>query len=436
MKIKFYGAASEVGRSCIRIETKESKILLDCGIKMSEPAEFPLIPDEKLIDLDAILISHAHLDHCGYLAHALSVGFKGKIYATKPTFELANILINDYIKISNPDNITKEGCSKLPKQFSLKAYHEVFTINDIKVKFLEAGHVLGSAMIELELKNEKLLYTGDVNFRTTKLLDPGYSKDLSEVTLITESTYGGDEDMFPSEKITLSNMASSITETLKSNSKVIIPSFGIGRAQEVVFILNDYIRSGIIPSVPIYMDGMVNKAMKIHRHNVIYCRDELQKRILMNDDDPFKSKNFVHVLTIKERKKLIKSTEPCIIVTTSGMLSGGPVLKYLENLGHISGNKLIFVGYQAEGTRGRQLLDGNRIITIGKKKVNVKLTIERYNLSAHADRQQLLHFISKIKNLKNIFIVHGEKIKSEQLKASISKKYNVVVPSLLDEFSV
>ena len=436
MKIKFYGAASEVGRSCILIETKETKILLDCGVKVSEPPEFPLIPDEKLAELDAIIISHAHLDHCGYLAHALSVGFSGSIYATKPTFELVNILVNDYIKISNPDNVTKEGVAKLPKHFKLKEYREVFTIKDIKAKFLEAGHVLGSAMIELEVRNERLLYTGDVNFRTTKLLDPGYSKDLSEVTLITESTYGGDDDMFPSEKTILSSMATSIAETLKSNSKVIIPSFGVGRAQEVVLILDDYIRSGVIPPVSIYMDGMVNKAMKIHRHNVIYCRDELQKRILMNDDDPFKSKNFVHVLTIKERKKVMKSTEPCIIVTTSGMLSGGPVLKYLENLGHISTNKLIFVGYQGEGTRGRQLLEGNRIITIGKKKVNIKMIIERYNLSAHADRQQLLHFISKINNLKNIFIVHGEKVKSEQLKASIGKKYNVVVPSLLDEFNV
>ncbi len=436
MKIKFYGAASEVGRSCILIETKETKILLDCGVKVSEPPEFPLIPDEKLAELDAIIISHAHLDHCGYLAHALSVGFSGSIYATKPTFELVNILVNDYIKISNPDNVTKEGVAKLPKHFKLKEYREVFTIKDINAKFLEAGHVLGSAMIELEVRNERLLYTGDVNFRTTKLLDPGYSKDLSEVTLITESTYGGDDDMFPSEKTILSSMATSIAETLKSNSKVIIPSFGVGRAQEVVLILDDYIRSGVIPPVSIYMDGMVNKAMKIHRHNVIYCRDELQKRILMNDDDPFKSKNFVHVLTIKERKKVMKSTEPCIIVTTSGMLSGGPVLKYLENLGHISTNKLIFVGYQGEGTRGRQLLEGNRIITIGKKKVNIKMIIERYNLSAHADRQQLLHFISKINNLKNIFIVHGEKVKSEQLKASIGKKYNVVVPSLLDEFNV
>ncbi len=436
MKVKFYGAASEVGRSCILIETKDAKVLLDCGVKVSEPPEFPLIPDEKLRELDAIIISHAHLDHCGYLAHALSIGFSGYIYATKPTFELITILVNDYVKISNPDNVTKEGLSKLSKAFKLKEYREVFTIKDINVKFLEAGHVLGSAMIELDVRNENLLYTGDVNFRTTKLLDPGYSKDLKERTLIIESTYGGNEDMFPSEKITLTSMASSIAETLKSNSKVIIPSFGIGRAQEVVLTLDDYIRSGVIPSVPIYMDGMVNKAMKIHRHNVIYCRDELQKRILMNDDDPFKSKNFVHVLTIKERKKVIKSTEPCIIVTTSGMLSGGPILKYLENLGHISTNKLIFVGYQGEGTRGRQLLEGNRIITIGKKKVNIKMIIERYNLSAHADRQQLLHFISKINSLKNIFIVHGEKVKSEQLKESIGKKYNVVVPSLLDEFNV
>ncbi|MGC8479824.1 MAG: MBL fold metallo-hydrolase RNA specificity domain-containing protein, partial [Candidatus Micrarchaeia archaeon] len=331
---------------------------------------------------------------------------------------------------------TKEGLSKLNKRFKLKEYNELFNIKDMTIQFLQAGHVLGSAMIEVAANGSKLLYTGDVNFRTTKLLDAGYSNNLNETTLITESTYGADEDMFPAEKITLAQMASSIKSTLNNNSKVLIPSFGVGRAQEVVLVLDDYIRSGVLPKVLIYMDGMVNKAMKVHRHNVIYCRDELQKRILMNDDDPFKSPNFIHITSIKERKKLMQSTEPCIIVTTSGMLSGGPILKYLENLGHIESNKLIFVGYQAEGTRGRALLEGNRTILIGKKRINIKLVIEKYHLSAHADRQQLLHFISKIQNLKNIFIVHGEKFKSEQLKASIGKKYNVVVPSLCDEFNV
>ncbi len=436
MKIRFYGAASEVGRSCILIESNETKVLLDCGVKMAEPNEYPLIPDEILRSVDAIIISHAHLDHCGYLAHALTVDYSNYIYATKPTFELVNILINDYIKISNPANVSKAGLAKLAKQFKLKEYYESFKIKNMEIRLLPAGHVLGSSMIEIKVKDKKLLYTGDANFRTTKLLDPGYSENLSENTLITESTYGGDEDMFPAEKIILNKMASSIAETLKNNSKVVIPSFGVGRAQEVVLILDDYMRSGIIPSVPIYMDGMVNKAMRIHRHNVIYCRDELQKRILMNDDDPFKSKNFVHVLTLKERKKVINEKNPCIIVTTSGMLSGGPVLKYLEALGGNDSNKLIFVGYQAEGTRGRALLDGNRSLILGTKKINIKMRIEKYHLSAHADRQQLLHFISKIKNLKNIFIVHGEKYKSEQLKVSIGKKYNVVVPSILDEFSV
>ncbi|MGC8479825.1 MAG: MBL fold metallo-hydrolase, partial [Candidatus Micrarchaeia archaeon] len=131
MKVKFYGAASEVGRSCILICSKEAKILLDCGVKMSEPHEYPLIPDELFSSIDAIIISHAHLDHCGYLPHALSVGFSGYIYATKPTFELSTILINDYVKISNPSNITKEGLSKLNKRFKLKEYNELFNIKDM-----------------------------------------------------------------------------------------------------------------------------------------------------------------------------------------------------------------------------------------------------------------------------------------------------------------
>jgi Predicted metal-dependent RNase, consists of a metallo-beta-lactamase domain and an RNA-binding KH domain len=197
----------------------------------------------------------------------------------------------------------------------------------------------------------------------------------------------------------------------------------VGRAQEVLLFLDDNINSGALPKVPIYVDGMINKAMRIHRHNVIYCRKELQSRILMSEYDPFKSKNFVVVDKKGTRNKIVTEEESAIIVTTSGMLSGGPVFFYLSKLAGNSLNKMIMVGYQAEGTLGREMQDGNRHITIDKTKVDVQLKVETYHLSAHADRKGLESVMSSINGLKNVFIVHGEKSKSESLKEYASKKY-------------
>jgi hypothetical protein len=306
----------------------------------------------------------------------------------------------------------------------------------MEIRLVPAGHILGSAMIEVKAGRTKAIYTGDVNCRATKLLDPAYTEYLNANVLITESTYGGDKDIFPPEKATLGAMTASIKETINQGGKVIIPSFGVGRAQEILFILDDYMRSGVFPTVPIYTDGMVNKAMRIHRHNVIYCRDELQKRILLNDDDPFKSKNFVPVEGVPGRRKIIGSKESAIIVTTSGMLTGGPILKYLTRMAGDEKNKLILVGYQAEGTRGRELVDGAKKLEIDGREVDVGLKVEQYKLSAHADRQQLLHLIEKVQNLEDLFIVHGEPSKSKELGVAADKNYKIHVPELRNGFGV
>ncbi len=436
MKITFFGAASEVGRSCIMVESGSTRIMLDAGVKIGAHDEYPLIHDSELPSVDAVVVSHAHLDHSAYLPHLFSAGYGNFVYTTKPTFELINVLTSDYIKISNPKNVTKEGIEKMQKHFKVVEYNETFTVKDMKIRLVSAGHILGSAMVEVSDGHRKLLNTGDVNFRTTKLLDGAATENLSADVLIMESTYGADKDVFPAERNVISEMAMSIKETILGGGKVMMPSFGVGRAQEMLLIIDDYMRSGLLPTVPIYTDGMVNKAMRIHRHNVIYCRDELQKRILLNDDDPFKSKNFVPVLSIQQRKEIMHSPEPSIIVTTSGMLTGGPILKYVDRLAGDAKNKIIFVGYQAEGTKGRELIEGAKSIKIGNKSVSISMAVEKYHLSAHADRVQLMHFVSKIKGLKEIFIIHGDRRKSDELAKAIGKKHNVHIPEPLATFTV
>ena len=406
MKLTFFGAAEEVGRSCILVENKRI--------------------------LSGVEVSHAQLDHCGYLPHMFSFGFSGDIFATKPTLELTNVIVADYIKLSKPSDVTKDGIAKMVKHYRNIDYFKPFKIGTFEIKLYPAGHILGSSMVEVTdtETGKRLLYTGDINTRATRLLPPAYSEHLRADILLTESTYGGKEDIFPSERSVLSSFIQSVKESVNAGSKVIIPSFAVGRAQEVLFILNDFMRSGILPKAPIYIDGMINKAMRIYRHNVIFCREEIQKQILMSDEDPFKSAFFHEVKGRHERNEIAESKDAGIIVTTSGMLKGGPVVKYLEKMASDQNSKLIFVGYQAIGTPGRRLIEGEKSITLDNKSIQVNLKIEQYKLSAHADRPSLMKFMSRIYGLSDVVIIHGEYQKMHDFAQAVKENYNVHVPSL------
>ena len=436
MKITFYGAAREVGRSCVLVEAKQAKVLIDAGIKLGEVEEHPLIPDSILKNIDAVIISHSHLDHCGYLPHLFSRGYAGPVYALKPTLELINVIINDYLKISKPKDVKKDGLTKMIRHYRMVDYHQEFRVKDIAIKLVPAGHILGSSMVEIRDGERRLLYTGDICLKSTKLLDPAYTEYLKADTLITESTYGGNKDVFPSEHIVLNKMVASLKETINKGGKIIIPSLAVGKAQEILFILDDYIRSGVLPTVPIYIDGMIIKAMRIYRHNVIYCKDEIQKRILMSEDDPFKSKNFNFVDGKEDRTKIIKSEGAAIIVTTSGMLKGGPVIRYIEKLRSDTKCKLMLTSYQAPGTPGRVLQDGGDTIEIRGEKVKISMPIEMYHMSGHADRPQLLKLIGKVQGLRKVFIIHGEETKSKELMEALKNKYNTVLPELTKTYEL
>ncbi len=436
LKITFYGGAHEVGRSCVMVSTERTRILLDAGVKLGEVEERPLIKDEELRKVDAIFISHAHLDHIGYLPHVYSKGYKGYIYATKPTMELTNVLISDYMRISNPREVTKDGLARLSKSWKVVDFKKDVRINDFTLSFLPSGHIVGSSIITVNDGRSTLLYSGDLNLTKTKLLEGADTRNLSAKSFIIESTYGGRKDIFPREGIVAQKMQKSIKETISLGGKVIIPSFAVGRAQEILLMLDDYINSGLLPKVPIYVDGMINKAMRIHRHNVIYCRKELQMKILMSDYDPFKSSNFTPIESRTQRSKVVNNDESCIVVTTSGMLTGGPVIYYLQRLAGNPTNKVIMVGYQAEGTPGRALQEGAKRLKLDKYMVDIKLVVESHHLSAHADRPQLENIINRVNGLKNVFIMHGESSKSEELRADISGKFRAVVPKNGDSYEV
>ena len=438
MTITFYGAAAEVGRSCIMVESGKTRLILDAGIKLGETEMHPVIDDSMLKDVDAVILSHAHLDHSSYLPHFFSNGYNGPVYATKPTFELIDIMMKDYLQISRPKGVTKEGMKSIPRHYRPEEYFREFRIKDIKVRLLPAGHILGSAMIELDDGKTRLLYTGDVNLRSTKLFDPAYTKNLRDDALITESTYGGKDDVFPPEGEVLGKMAVSIKETINSGGRVILPCLAVGRAQEILFTLDDYVRSGVIPKVPIYVDGMIGKVLRIYRRNARFCKDSIQQRVRTKNNDPFTSKNFAIVASKQERNRILKSDGSCIVVTTSGMLKGGPVIQYMDKWAGDSNNKVILVSYQAEDTPGRQLLNGAREIEFGDEKLKIKINmkVEYFHLSAHADRPQLLSLIGRVHGLKTVFVEHGEENKAKELYDALKGKYDARLPVLSTPYEI
>ncbi len=475
MKLYFLGGAREVGRSSILVETQNNsrtkRVLLDCGIKLEEDEEeHPLLEEKQMRSLDAVALTHAHLDHSGFLPALYEAGFRGKTFLTKPTRDLIQVLLADYLRINqhaspygqedvkmllaNTEILEAGGqpastrareqqkeTSREPQTRSRRKHRSQHqSRKDYEIAFHDAGHIVGSAMIEIRANGKKLLYTGDLNTRATRLLEGAKSNLLADA-LIIESTYGSKADKHPSLKESGRILSESIKETFNKGGKVIIPTFGIGRGQEILFTLENFMRSGAIPEAPIYIDGMIKKVLRIYRHNAIYLKREVQHRILTSEDDPFKSKFYYYPET-RDRSDVL-AQDKAIIVTTSGMLNGGPVLTYLKHLGADPKNKIIFVGYQAKGTRGRELLDGAKELKFDDEVFPMNLEVVQAPISAHSDFNELMAFVKSIQGLKKVFVVHGEGTKPfelaeaiEEWAASQKKQVEVFVPSLGKEYRV
>jgi len=437
MRLTFYGGAQEVGRLCILLEEGKRNLMLDCGIKLGEKTEYPLIADEELSKVQNVTVSHAHLDHSGYLPHLHAKKAKPRIFMTKPTRDLIGVLLADYQRIHSGGKGRAPG--ERTKLFTMKDVDSVLQDTNIcefgeridagfPIRYDMAGHIMGSAVTSIDHAGG-IVFSGDICMRKTRVLDP-CTRSLSGRTLIMESTYGNKTDLLPSYKESYAKMVKIINETLKAGGHVIIPSFAVGRAQEVLLALDDYMRSGAIPTTRIFIEGMIGKAMKIYRHNAIYANEDIRRRILMSEDDPVKSPNFFTSRS-KDKKDVLK--EPSIIVTTSGMLTGGPVLFYLDKLAGDPKNAMIFVGYQAEGTPGRKILAGERKIKLRDREIELKLRVEAVKLSGHADYNELLQFVKSIKGLQRIFLVHGDKT---DLKETLEKSYEVITPRLLETYTI
>jgi hypothetical protein len=417
------GGYRQVGRSCSLIETPITKVMLDCGVNVADQEDpFPYLEalSFAIAEIDAVIISHSHLDHCGFLPYLYKMGYVGPTYCTAPTRDLMALLQFDYI-----DVMVKEGkdppyserdVKEMVKHCIPRDYGEVTDIApDMRLTLHNASHILGSSSVHLHIGEgaHNLVYTGDIKYGFTRLFNNLDIRYPRLETLIIESTYGGREDVHPPREESENLLLNVIQESLRQGGNVLIPVFAVGRAQEVMLVLEDFYRRKLLEA-KVYIDGMTRQASAIHTSYPEYLRKGVQRRTLQNDS-PFTSPLFQEVSGGKTEREQILHNGGVIIVSSSGMLTGGPSVEYLHRMAEDPRNSLIFVGWQGEGSLGRKIQQGLRTLTTtdekGKTKatkINMRIeTVEGF--SGHADRNQLTNYVRGLRpKPKRILTNHGD----------------------------
>ncbi len=441
--IKTLGAFQEVGRSCLLLETAESKILLDCGIHPGARNSWDAYPrldwaDISLDELDGVIISHSHLDHMGFLPALYKFGYDGPVYCTEPTLPLMTLLQNDFVKIAQIEGgrmiyDPRDIRDAIQHAITLP-YGMVTDISpDIKLVLNNAGHILGSATVHLHIGEgaHNVVYTGDYKYGRTMLLDSATWNYPRVETLITESTYGAKEDIMPLREEVEMNFTNAINKILKEGGKVLIPIPAVGRAQEILLVIDQYMRNKLLVEAPVFIEGMISEATAIHVSYAEYLSRELRNKMLEEGVNPFVSEYFTNIEHASNREEALREG-PAVIMATSGMLEGGPVLEYFESVAPSEKNKILFVSYQVQGTLGRRVLDGSSQASLmgedGKIKiVDVRCKVERIEgFSGHSDYNQIIRFVGKLRpKLQQVLVNHGEKRKVENLAYAIQRIYRV-----------
>ncbi len=405
MKVSILGAAKEVGRSAFLVTSKETHILMDYGVLLKREPIFPMHVKPK--DIDAVVITHAHLDHSGFVPSLfLSDSVETQVWGTLPTFDLSQLLIEDMIKISGfylpfeyLDLIT------MMKHSRNLEYREPRMINDVKVTLHESGHILGGATIMLEHGEKRLFYTGDINTRGSKILRPA-DLDFGDVDLmIMESTYSQTEQM-PREQ-SERELLEYAYEVVERGGTLFVPAFSVERAQEIACVLKTY-------NFPhkIAMDGMALKANEIMlRHPAFLRNPEIFKKSIGEAE---------WISGWSRRKRIVK--EPCVIISPAGMLVGGSAVFYMQEIAKSDKNGIALVSFQGEGTPGRALLE--KRVTIFDGKVRKCLAdVRRFEFSGHNSRSELFEILDRIKGNPKILTVHGDESSCTKFAEEIRKKY-------------
>ena len=446
-RIHFLGASGVVTGSKFLIETSEKNILIDCGmfqgIKELRELNWSNLPiDVNTIDI--VLLTHGHLDHVGYLPRLVKQGFQGKIIGTAPTLAIAEIILKDSAKIheEEAEKANKEKYTKhkpaLPfytsneaeqtiKMFQVEMHDKWIKLSEnISYRFQYNGHIIGATFIELDILGKRFVFSGDIGRANDYLLNDPKRPEWADF-LFVESTYGN--KLHPEEDIEtiLSNL---IKETIYNKGNLIIPSFAVERLQTLMYILWKLYKVNRIPNIPVFIDSPMG-------NNVLDVFKKFPKWHKLPEAEYRAMCNHVNIIqSYKETWETIDDKRSKIVIAGSGMVTGGRVLTYLKQLIDKPSTTVLLVGYQAEGTRGRQLLEGAHEIKFFGKYYPVNATVKHLeSLSAHADQEDLLNWMSNIKNIpENVYLIHGEPMALDTFRVKIKDTFhwNISIPKLLD----
>ena len=467
MKVHFFGAAQVVTGSNILLETDDKKIVIDCGMfqgnKQLNRLNFkPFFFNPEEIDL--LILSHAHIDHSGRIPRLVKMGFKGKIYCTKATYDLCSIMLPDSGHIQEMetewDNRKRKRAGKALREplytvaeaedsmryFSPVLYNQTITIDDsLTVRFKDAGHILGSSIVELWIKEQgktmKLVFSGDLGRKNKPILrDPTIIEETDY--LIIESTYGN--RVHPSLDNEASQLIPIMTETRKRGGNVVIPSFAVQRAQDIIYELNQYydkiiaVKDQSYLDIPVYIDSPLTiSATEIFRRNP-ECFDADTLALIKEGYHPLDFNNLHFSRTARESKRLNRSKESKVIISASGMCTAGRIKHHLKHNLWRKESSIVFVGYQAEGTLGRRIKDGAKEVRIFGEEIEVNAQIHVLEgFSGHADQLELVQWIKNFeKKPKKVFLVHGEPEATAALSDLIESEVGLgtIIPELGDNF--
>jgi KH/beta-lactamase-domain protein len=439
IRLTAMGGFREVGRQCMLLQTSETNILIECGVNVGAPSKaFPRLdmPEFNVDSLDAVIVSHAHLDHCGMVPFLFKYGYRGPVYMTAPTLNLATLLQLDYLDVAEREGKLKPYRDRDVKEAILHtiplSYGEVTDIApDVRLTLHNAGHILGSAIIHLHIGD------GQFKFGRTRLLEPATFTFPRLETLVIESTYGHPTDKMPPRQEVERRFANIIKTTIERGGKVLIPVLAVGRAQEMMIVVEDLVTKKRIPRVPVYIEGMIAQATAIHTTHPEALSKKIREMIFHQGVNPFLSDIFVQVDNPEQREEIVEG-DSCIIMATSGMLAGGPSVDYFRLLAPDEKNTLMFVSYQGEGTMGRRVQKGWKEVQMRARDgsslvIPVNMSVETVEgFSGHSDRKQILNFVKRVNPVpEKILTCHGEASKCLNLASTIHKALNIDTKALM-----
>ncbi|KOX92374.1 hypothetical protein AMS69_13440 [Haloarcula rubripromontorii] len=454
VRITTLGCCREVGRAAFILSTPDTRILIDCGNKPGANGEQPYLDIPEAFGagtngIDAVVLTHAHLDHSALVPLLFEYGYDGPIYCTEPTRDLMGLLTLDYLDTAADDGRTPPYDSEMVRE-AIKhtiplEYGDVTDIApDIKLTLHNAGHILGSSVCHFHVGDGlyNVAFSGDIHYDDTRLFD-GAVNDFPRVeTLVLESTYGGRNDYQTDQEDSERKLKQIVQNAYDRDGTVLIPTFAAGRSQELMLVLEEAMRNGDIPEMPVHLDGMIWEATAVHTTYPEYLRDGLQDRIFDEDENPFLADQFNPIDGGDEERAEIADGDSAIILSTSGMLTGGPVMSWLEQLAPDPDSTLTFVGYQAQGTLGKRIQRGIDEVPVGRsghsETVPMEMNVETVDgFSGHADRQGLENFVKTMNpRPEKILCVHGDESATQDLSSSLYHDQNIrtFAPENLETF--